>query len=68
MLYKKKLGQHFLTDQNIINKLVKYIDPRDDDFIVEIVWRRGNTKSIINKIKKLILIEKDSDLLDELIK
>ena len=67
MLYKKKLGQHFLTDQNIINKLVKYIDPKDDDFIVEIGPGDGAmTKSIINKIKKLILIEKDSDLLDEL--
>ena len=67
MLYKKKLGQHFLTDQNIINKLVKYIDPRQDDCIVEIGPGDGAmTKSIINKIKKIILIEKDSDLVDKL--
>ena len=66
MLYKKKLGQHFLTDQNIINKLVKYIDPRQDDCIVEIGPGDGAmTKSIINKIKKIILIEKDSDLVDK---
>ena len=67
MLYKKKLGQHFLTDQNIVNKLVKYIDPRQDDCIVEIGPGDGAmTKTIINKIKKIILIEKDSDLIDVL--
>ena len=67
MLYKKKLGQHFRLNQNIINKLIKYIDPRQDDCIVEIgPGDRAMTKSIINKIKKIILIEKDSDLVDKL--
>ena len=36
MHLKKKLGQHFLVDQNIINKLVINISPNTKDTIVEI--------------------------------
>ena len=36
MHLKKKLGQHFLVDQNIINKLVRNISPNTKDTIVEI--------------------------------
>jgi 16S rRNA (adenine1518-N6/adenine1519-N6)-dimethyltransferase len=65
--YKKKLGQHFLVDQNIIDKLVKYIAPNKDDVILEIGPGDGAlSKSIIPLIKKFYLIEKDKDLLDEL--
>jgi 16S rRNA (adenine1518-N6/adenine1519-N6)-dimethyltransferase len=65
--YKKKLGQHFLVDQNIINKLVRFIAPHKDDVILEIGPGDGAlSKSIIPLIKKFYLIEKDKDLLDEL--
>ena len=67
MHHKKKFGQHFLVDQNIINKLVKYITPNKDDVILEIGPGDGAlSKSIIPLIKKFYLIEKDKDLLDEL--
>ena len=67
MHHKKKFGQHFLVDQNIINKLVKYIAPDKDDVILEIGPGDGAlSKSIIPLIKKFYLIEKDKDLLDEL--
>ncbi len=67
MQYKKNLGQHFLKDQNIVDKLVKYVNPSKDDEIVEIGPGDGvMTKSIISKVKKMILIEKDHDLIENL--
>ncbi len=68
MLHKKKFGQHFLIDQNIINKLVNYINPTKEDSIIEIGPGDGAlTKSIISKVDSMCLIEKDSDLVDELL-
>ena len=67
MQYKKNLGQHFLKDQNIVDKLVRHIDPSEHDEVIEIGPGNGvMTKSIINKVKKMILIEKDCDLIDKL--
>ena len=67
MQYKKNLGQHFLKDQNIVDKLVKSIRPSQHDEIIEIGPGDGAmTKSIIAKVKKMILIEKDPDLIDNL--
>ena len=67
MQYKKNLGQHFLKDQNIVDKLIRYINPSANDEIIEIGPGDGvMTKSIINKVKKMILIEKDCDLIENL--
>ena len=67
MQYKKNLGQHFLKDQNIVDKLVRHINPSKHDEIIEIGPGDGvMTESIINKVKKMILIEKDPDLIDNL--
>ena len=65
--HKKNLGQHFLIDQNVIDKLIKYISPSISDEIIEIGPGDGAmTKSIINKVSKIIMIEKDSDLVNNL--
>ena len=67
MQYKKNLGQHFLKDQNIVDKLVRHINPSCHDEIIEIGPGDGVlTKSIINKVKKMVLIEKDYDLIENL--
>ena len=67
MQYKRNLGQHFLKDQNIVDKLVKYINPSKYDEVIEIGPGDGvMTKSIISKVKKMILIEKDCDLIHNL--
>ena len=67
MQYKKNLGQHFLIDQNIVDKLVRYINPSQNDEIIEIGPGEGvMTRSIIKKVKKMILIEKDIDLIENL--
>ena len=65
--YKKKLGQHFLKDQNIVDKLVRYINPSKNDEIIEIGPGDGAmAKSVIKEVKKMILIEKDYDLIENL--
>ena len=67
MYLKKKLWQHFLVDQNIIKKLVRSISPNHLDIMVEIGPGDGAmTKLILPSVKRMYLIEKDLDLVDEL--
>ena len=60
---KKSLGQNFLIDQNIIKKIVKQTNIKNEN-IVEIGPGYGNlTDHILNKKpKKLIIIEKDLEI------
>jgi len=60
---KKSLGQNFLIDNNILNKIIKLVEINNNQ-IVEIGPGTGNlTKKIIEqKPKSLILIEKDQKL------
>jgi 16S rRNA (adenine1518-N6/adenine1519-N6)-dimethyltransferase len=60
---KKSLGQNFLIDQNIIDKIVSIIEIKNKS-ILEIGPGTGNlTKNILKKNpKKILLIEKDYDL------
>ena len=60
---KKSLGQNFLIDQNIINKIIN-VSTIKDRAILEIGPGTGNlTKEILKKNpKKLIVIEKDDNL------
>ncbi len=67
LLAKKSLGQNYLVDQNIINKIVNVLNIKDKD-IIEIGPGRGAlTEAIIKrKPKSLVLIEKDLKLYDYL--
>ena len=60
---KKSLGQNFLIDNNIINKIIKLSNIKNNN-IVEIGPGTGNlTRKIIEqKPNNLILIEKDIEL------
>ena len=60
---KKSLGQNFLIDKNIINKIVNTIDIKDK-YILEIGPGTGNlTSSLLEKNpKKFYVIEKDNQL------
>ena len=62
---KKSLGQNFLIDQNVINKIVNIVNIKDKN-ILEIGPGTGNlTLEILKrKPKKIILIEKDNNLVD----
>ena len=65
---KKSLGQNFLLDKNIINKIINAARISSDDVVLEIGPGTGNlTKFIIsNKPKKIYVIEKDEKLASEL--
>ena len=62
---KKSLGQNFLTDQNIIDKILNVVEIGNKN-ILEIGPGTGNlTSAILNKNpKKLIVVEKDDNLAD----
>ena len=65
---KKSLGQNFLHDKNIINKIIDAQKLCSNDEILEIGPGTGNlTKFIISqKPKKIYLIEKDENLANDL--
>ena len=64
---KKSLGQNFLIDQNIIDKIIHTVEVKNKS-ILEIGPGTGNlTKNILKeKPKKLIVIEKDNHLAESL--
>ena len=64
---KKSLGQNFLTDKNILEKIVN-ITPIDNKTILEIGPGTGNLTSFILKKnpKKVFVIEKDDVLAEKL--
>ena len=61
---KKSLGQNFLIDQNIINKIVKIENIEENKTVLEIGSGYGNlTRKIVDmKPKKIFAIEKDAKL------
>ena len=61
---KKSLGQNFLIDKNIIEKIVRSAKIKSSDIVLEIGPGTGNlTKFIIaQNPKKIFLIEKDENL------
>ena len=65
---KKKLGQNFLVDEKLNNFISKLGNINREDTVLEIGPGKGNlTKFLINENpKKIILIEKDNYLANEL--
>lgn len=64
---KKRLGQNFLIDANIINKIVEIADLKDDDTVVEIGPGAGFvTENVAPLVNKMYAIELDSDAVDVL--
>ena len=60
---KKSLGQHYLRDKNIKNKIIKSLDLNPNDTVVEIGCGRGAlTDLIIGKVLKFYGIELDENL------
>jgi len=61
---KKSLGQNFLIDKNIINKITKILDSEKNPRIMEIGSGYGNLTNSLAKINsvKIIAIEKDKKL------
>lgn len=67
MRARKRFGQNFLHDQNLIRKIVNAINPKPDDHVVEIGPGRGAlTELLLKSGCRLDVIEIDRDLAAEL--
>ncbi len=65
--YKKSLGQNFLIDKNIIEKISNSINPNKDDLIIEIGPGAGAlTKELLKKDVDIICFEIDTRLKEKL--
>ncbi len=62
-LAKKRFGQHFLADEVVIGDIVRAIQPRPGDALVEIGPGLGAmTNPVVERCKQLTVIELDRDL------
>jgi 16S rRNA (adenine1518-N6/adenine1519-N6)-dimethyltransferase len=64
----KRFGQNYLTDNNILNKIIKEINPVKDDLIIEIGPGTGALTSKLNESgAEIIAVEIDKRVKDELV-
>ncbi len=64
---KKRFGQHFLQDHGVIHKLIQYINPKDEQQIIEIGPGMGAlTFPLLEHIKHMEVIEIDRDVIKHL--
>jgi 16S rRNA (adenine1518-N6/adenine1519-N6)-dimethyltransferase len=64
---RKRFGQHFLHDRNVIDKIIAAVDPRPGDRMVEIGPGLGAlTRPLLARVGRLEVVEIDRDLADAL--
>lgn len=64
---RKRLGQHFLINAQVIDDMIGFINPKEDDTIVEIGPGHGAlTNRLIHRVKKFCAIEFDAELASKL--
>ena len=65
--FRKKWGQNFLVDPNIVKKIFKTIDPKFSDRIIEIGPGEGVlTQIILPQVSEMVAIEIDPLLVSRL--
>jgi 16S rRNA (adenine1518-N6/adenine1519-N6)-dimethyltransferase len=65
--FRKKWGQNFLADGNLLDKIVRTIDPKKTDSILEIGPGEGAlTERIFPKVKEMAAVEIDPMLIEYL--
>ena len=65
--FRKKWGQNFLADRNLLDKIVRTIDPKKSDSILEIGPGEGAlTELIYPLVKEMVAIEIDPMLIEHL--
>ncbi|HIB72760.1 MAG TPA: 16S rRNA (adenine(1518)-N(6)/adenine(1519)-N(6))-dimethyltransferase RsmA [Candidatus Marinimicrobia bacterium] len=65
--FRKKWGQNFLVDNNLLDKIVSTVDPQLNDHILEIGPGEGVlSKKILPQVKEMLAIEIDPLLVDHL--
>ena len=64
---KKHFGQHFLHDANVIDRILRAVDPQPEDRLVEIGPGLGAlTVPLIARVPQLTVVELDRDVLPHL--
>jgi 16S rRNA (adenine1518-N6/adenine1519-N6)-dimethyltransferase len=64
MLAKKRFGQNFLQDQNIIRHIISVIAPQKNDLMLEVGPGHGElTRLLVDTVNKLHVVEIDRDLI-----
>ncbi|MFU2058280.1 16S rRNA (adenine(1518)-N(6)/adenine(1519)-N(6))-dimethyltransferase RsmA [Avibacterium volantium] len=64
---RKRFGQNFLSDDNIIQSIVAAIYPQPDQFLVEIGPGLGAlTEPVAERVERLTVVELDRDLAERL--
>jgi 16S rRNA (adenine1518-N6/adenine1519-N6)-dimethyltransferase len=62
-----RLGQHFLSDRNLLRKIVAALDPQADDVVIEIGPGEGSLTDILAPlVHRVVAIETDRGLAEEL--
>jgi len=65
--FRKKWGQNFLVDNNLLDKIVSTVDPQVNDHILEIGPGEGVlSEKILPQVKEMLAIEIDPLLVDYL--
>ncbi|WP_434328664.1 16S rRNA (adenine(1518)-N(6)/adenine(1519)-N(6))-dimethyltransferase RsmA [Mycoplasma capricolum subsp. capricolum] len=65
MKAKKYYGQNFISDLNLINKIVDVLDQNKDQLIIEIGPGKGAlTKELVKRFDKVVVIEIDQDMVE----
>jgi 16S rRNA (adenine1518-N6/adenine1519-N6)-dimethyltransferase len=61
------MGQHFLTDRGILERIVDALDPKPDDVVIEIGAGSGTlTRVLAERVGRVVAIEKDVRLVQQL--
>jgi 16S rRNA (adenine1518-N6/adenine1519-N6)-dimethyltransferase len=64
---KRRLGQNFLVDKNVVSRILDAVQPKSDETIIEIGPGRGAlTARLLNTGARVIAIEFDRDLVPQL--
>ena len=60
---KRSLGQNFLVDEAVVNRIVQALDPKSDDIVVEIGPGRGAlTEKLVESAGTVYALELDTEL------
>ena len=63
---RRPLGQHFLINRNVVNRIIQALDLSPDSHVLEIGPGKGAlTGPLVHRVEKLLLVEKDPVLAEE---